>query len=823
MKNKKFKKEEYTKSVVPIKEIKDGIVITDDNRYIKILEIDPINFHLRSEREKTEIIYQFASWFKIAPVNIHFKVVSENTNLNNHILNLSEGIRKEKNRKCKELQRDYMKLICDMGLREGVTRKFYLVLEYERKGFMSDEYQNILNSLRNAEIQASAKLKACGNKVVKHDDEDLFLTELFYNLLNRNSAELLSNRVSNILNFKQAHGIEDDFDIKDILAPYTIERDTEYLLINNNTYYSFLYIPGNSYKIGVTAGWMSGLINMGKGIDVDLFFSKKNKSKQLNSIGRKIRLGKAKLKDTTDSNIDYDDALSGINAGYFLKNGLVNGNEDFYEMSTLITISASSIDELRYKVDFIKETLKSQDMGAKIAKFHMIDALKSSLPICDLNKYIQERAARNVLTYGAASTYIFTSFEMSDDNGVMLGINEQNNSLCILDLFDSEKYKNANMSILGTSGAGKTFLMQTMALRMRMKDIQTFIIAPLKGHEFKRACTSIGGEFIKLSPGSTTSINILEIRPSDNINNELIDGDYVVSNESILAKKLQDLSGFFTLVIPDMNSEEKNLLSMALAKVYADKGIDYDNDSLIVKGAINKSNPSLPVYKEMPLLGDLYNELIKSPETKRMANILSRLVSGNLYSFNNPTNVNLDNRYIVVDISEFSDELLPIGMFVALDFIYSKAKEDRTKKKAIFIDETWRLIGAKSNEFAANYVLEIFKIIRGYGGAAIAATQDINDFFALDNGYYGRGVISNSKTKIILNLEPKEAERVQDIFDLSDREVMDISRFERGHGLIITNTNNVPVEFKASPKEKDLITTDRKDLERIAREKQKRY
>lgn len=814
------KKEEYTRDMVPIKEIKDGIIITDDDRYLKILEVDPINFHLRSEDEKSEIIYQFASWFKIAPVNIHFKVVSENTNLNNHILALSDGIKKEKNVKCKELQRDYMKLICDIGLREGVMRKFYLILEYEKKGLLSSDYSNILTSLKNAEIQAVSKLKACGNKVIVHDDEDLFLTELFYNLFNRNSSELLPDRVKNIMNFKAAHGVDEEFDVKDILAPYSIEKDTEYLLVNNSMYYSFLYIPGNSYKVGVTAGWMSGLINMGKGIDVDLFFTKKNKSKQLNSIGRKIRLGKAKLKDTTDSNTDYDEALSGINAGYFLKNGLVNGNEDFYEMSTLITVSAYSIEELSYKVDFIKESLKSQDMNATIAKFHMIDAFKSALPICQLDKYIQERSARNVLTYGAASTYIFTSFEMSDDNGIMLGINEQNNSLCILDLFDSEKYKNANMSILGTSGAGKTFLMQTMALRMRMKDIQTFIIAPLKGHEFKRACTSIGGEFIKLSPGSTTSINILEIRPSDSINNELIDGDYVVNNESILAKKIQDLSGFFTLVIPDMNSEEKNLLNMALAKIYADKGITYDNDSLILNGTVNKDNPNLPVYKEMPLLGDLYNELIKSPDTKRMANILSRLVSGNLYSFNHHTNVNLNNRYIVVDISEFSDELLPIGMFVALDFIYAKAKEDRTKKKAIFIDETWRLIGAKSNEFAANYVLEIFKIIRGYGGAAIAATQDINDFFALDNGYYGRGVISNSKTKIILNLESKEAERVQDIFDLSNREVKDISRFERGHGLIITNTNNVPVEFKASPKERDLITTDRKDLERIAKERQ---
>lgn len=203
----------------------------------------------------------------------------------------------------------------------------------------------------------------------------------------------------------------------------------------------------------------------------------------------------------------------------------------------------------------------------------------------------------------------------------------------------------------------------------------------------------------------------------------------------------------------------------------------------------------------------------------RLANILDRYVHGSASSFNRPTNVDLSNKYVVIDISEFTEDLQPVGMFVALDYIYDKVKEDRTKKKAVFIDETWKLIGAKSNALAANFVLEIFKIIRGYGGAAIAATQDINDFFALDDGKYGRGIIANSKTKIILQLESKEAETVRDVFDLTETECLSISRFERGNGLIITNSNNVPVRFVASLKEEELITTDRARLEEIAKER----
>lgn len=362
-----------------------------------------------------------------------------------------------------------------------------------------------------------------------------------------------------------------------------------------------------------------------------------------------------------------------------------------------------------------------------------------------------------------------------------------------------------------------------MALRMRMRDIQTFIIAPLKGHEFKRACNSIGGEYIKISPGSVNSINVLEIRPQDKRNEALLDYDddeYSFSNsDSILAKKLESLRAFFSLIIPDMSYEEKQLVDNGLSETYRRKGITHDNDSLLDPKADQSGD--VPVYKEMPILGDLlkvFKELADD-RTRRVELILERYVNGSAASFNRQTNVNLNNKYVVVDISEFSEELQPVGMFVALDYIYDKVKEDRTKKKAVFVDEAWKLIGAKSNALAANFVLEIFKIIRGYGGSAICATQDINDFFALDGGKFGKGIISNSKTKIILQLESQEAETVRDIFELSDREMTDIIRFERGNGLVITNTNNVPIKVVASDKEKDLITTDRKRLEELANEK----
>lgn len=314
---------------------------------------------------------------------------------------------------------------------------------------------------------------------------------------------------------------------------------------------------------------------------------------------------------------------------------------------------------------------------------------------------------------------------------------------------------------------------------------------------------------ISISPASKSCINVLEIRKIDKSVEETLDGPGIERSE--LAAKIQRLHIFFALLIPDMSYEEKQLLDDALIRTYARKGITHDNASL--------SDPDNPnVYRQMPVLGDLYDVLREESDTKRLSNIINRFVHGSASTFNQQTNVNLDNKFTVLDISELSGDLLPIGMFVALDFVWDKAKANRTEEKAIFIDECWQLIGGGSgtfgigNRLAAEMVLEIFKTIRAYSGSGICATQDLNDFFSLDNGKYGKGIINNCRTKVILNLEDEEAQRVQQVLHLSEAEVMEITHFERGNGLISSNNNNITVEIKASPLERDLITTDRREL-----------
>ena len=817
---KKKRKDMTLEDYLPIDKIANGIIYTTDHRYVKILEIEPINFLLRSAREQKGIIYSFISYLKISPVKLQIKMISKKADINKHLEQAALELSRETNLHCRELQKDYIQFVKKLSSREAVSRRFFLIFEYEPFNVNRKvEEKEILAALETAAQTAKTFLYQCGNQVVTHDNEDEFTTDVLYTLLNRTlcTEKPLQDRIADVLARYMKEGRQEELDhirINEFIAPESVDfRHSNYVRING-IYHAYLLVPSDGYKQKVAPGWLSLLINAGEGIDIDFYLHKQPKDKIQQRLGQQIRINRSKIKDASDTNADFDDLDSAIRSGYFLKAGLAN-NEDFYYINLLITITASDLEELQWRIQEMKKLLISQDMDLHSCYFLQEQGFLSSLPLANLDKKLYELSKRNVLTTGAASCYPFTSYSICDDNGILFGVNKHNNSLVIADIFDSKQYKNSNICIHGCSGAGKTFTMQTMALRMRRKGIQVFIIAPLKGHEFYRACKNVGGEFIQISPASQNCINVMEIRKVDNSVNELLDGPTL--DASALASKIQRLHIFFSLLIPNMNHEEKQLLDEALIKTYARKGITHKNESLI--------DPDHPdQYKEMPILEDVYNILMESPDTKRLAHILNRLVHGSASSFNQKTNVDLTNKYTVLDISELtgSSDLLTVGMFVALDYVWDKAKENRTEEKAIFVDEVWQLIGASSNRLAAEFVLEIAKIIRAYSGAGIFATQDLNDFFALDDGKYGKGIINNCKTKIILNMEDEEAQRVKNILHLSETEVMNITHFQRGNGLISTNNNNITVEFKASTLEKELITTDRQELlEIIERQKHK--
>lgn len=815
----------FTQDFIPIKNLEHGIIEATDGRYIKILEIEPINFMLRSEEEQYEIICSFASWLKISPVHLQFKSITRKADSDKHIAMLRKEMETEESEQCKKLSEGYIRLIKDVGSREALTRRFFLIFRYEKlRRNENSDYGQICSTLLTAEQNARAYFMQCGNNILQPKDPDEATAEILYMFFNRRSCveEPFHSRVDRIVLDTMAAknkviGVDPIPHIRmaHFIAPRGIDLMHRNYIIMDGLYYSFLYIKGNGYPNKVRAGWMSSLINAGEGIDIDVFLRRENRSKTIDKVAQRIRLNRTKLKSMQDTSTDYEELAGSIQAGYFIKQGIANYNEDLFYMSVFVTVSARTYEELMWRKQQMTDMLKSMDMYVSDCSFQQEDALRTVMPFLQISPKLEKKSKRNVLTSGAASTYMFTSFEMSDDTGVLLGINRHNNSLCIVDLFDTKKNKNANLNLLGTSGAGKTFTMQLLALRMRMRGIQCYIIAPIKGHEFRRACNRIGGQFIKIAPGSPHCINIMEIRHTISPEMELIDELDYSEMDSLLAQKIQQLMIFFSLLIPDMTNEEEQMLDEALIRTYGKFGITHDNDSVYAD-----RNAVPPKMKTMPILGDLHEELQKNEMTKRIAVIVSRFVTGSAQSFNQQTNVDLSNKYIVLDLSELKGKLLPVGMMIALDYVWDKIKSDRTKKKAIMIDEIWQLIGAGSNRMAAEFCLEIFKVIRGFGGAAISATQDLSDFFGLEDGRYGRAIINNSKNKIILNLEPDEAEFVRDTLKLTKTEIRSITRFERGEALICSNNSKVPVIIKASKEEQEMITTDRAELEAILKERQ---
>ena len=821
----KLKEIQSTQMFSPIREISDGIICTKDDRFVKLMEFSPINFSLRSADEQSLIVSQFAMALRTMPDTLQFKIISRKADVTKFLDILEDHYNKEPNPRCQQLQMEQMALIDAVGKSTGINRRFFLSFEYEAPPMFKKKptFEEISYQIHQTAYNIRNALEACGNECISPDHNDDWVMSVLYSILCREKSEnvpFADHEFETLTSYLAKEDTSDrqgyTINMNNLFSPMMIDdkQSPNYIMVQgapgeDPLYYSFAYIPGDSYPRSCLAGWISMLINIGDGVDVDVFAHRENIETTSRKLSLMLRSKNVKARHADDTSSDYDELISSIDSGYYIKQGLAS-NEDFYYFGCMLTIVARSLDELQSRYIAIRQHLIKRDMSLRRCSFQMREALTMALPLAKYNPGIFGKLRRNILGSQLASIYPFVSYEMSDENGILLGT-QNNGSLVLLDNFDTNKYANANICILGSSGSGKTYLMSCMALRLREKQVQVFIIAPAKGREFLRACNAIGGEYISIAPGSGQNINIMEIRKKDERKTMEIDG-VSAPIKSILAAKIQSVETFFSLILPDMSYEEKQVLDDALVNTYASFGITSDNDSL--------EDPERPgFYKKMPVLKDLHNELEKvGDEGRRLYRVLTRYVTGSSASFSQPTNVNLDNKFVVMDMDDLTDEMKPVGMYIALDYVWDKAREDITARKAIFMDELWKLVGPSGSPEAAKFALNVFKLIRGYGGAGICATQDLNDFFSVANGEFGRGITNNSKIKVVMGTEATEIDKLADALDLTDIESQQVMGMHRGNGLLMANSNHVFVQVQASHTEHLLITTSRQDLEQYAGE-----
>ncbi len=595
--------------------------------------------------------------------------------------------------------------------------------------------------------------------------------------------------------------------ILDILSPTAIDTKSRDCIVVDGVFHAYLYITGYGYSTTVGSCWLAPLVEAGEGVNVSFSFTRQNREKILSKIAQTTMLNRSRMRDVGDTRQDYEELDSAITSGLYLKDVMNRQGEDFYYMHTLIEVVADDPDTLEQRVTAVEKLCVSVDMIARRCDYANEQGFLSTLPLVALDADIERKSRRNALTTGVAAAFPFVSYEHSDRNGIFLGLNLYNKSPVFLDPYDDYKYTNGNWWIGGNSGAGKSVTLQCLAGRLREQGKRVVCVIPKKGHEFRPNCEQLGGLYLRMSPSSRDCPNIMAIR------RKTLDAyagiqELAARDDSVLADKISRLIIWYSLQKKDLTEEDKNYLDASLVECYDRYGITFDNASVVDENG---------AFKEMPIIPDWYNVLLEKPETKHLAVVLTRYVTGSAAAMGRRNHISIDNKYIVLDTSGMPDDLILPGIYWAIDVANDIIMNAGGELSALIADELWSLVGAGSNPLAAAYVQEMVKTIRGLGGIAITSTQGMQDLFSLEGGKYGKGILDSSRIKFVMQMEEQEARLIQQILNLSEEEVRQITRFRRGEGLLCIGYNHVPVAFHVTKKEYDAITTSPTD--RQARKK----
>lgn len=595
--------------------------------------------------------------------------------------------------------------------------------------------------------------------------------------------------------------------ILDILSPTAIDTKSRDYIVVDGVFHAYLYITGYGYSTTVGSCWLAPLVEAGEGVNVSFSFTRQNREKILSKIAQTTMLNRSRMRDVGDTRQDYEELDSAITSGLYLKDVMNRQGEDFYYMHTLIEVVADDPDTLEQRVTAVEKLCVSVDMIARRCDYANEQGFLSALPLVTLDADIERKSRRNALTTGVAAAFPFVSYEHSDRNGIFLGLNLYNKSPVFLDPYDDYKYTNGNWWIGGNSGAGKSVTLQCLAGRLREQGKRVVCVIPKKGHEFRPNCEQLGGLYLRLSPSSRDCPNIMAIR------RRTLDAyagiqELAARDDSVLADKISRLIIWYSLQKKDLTEEDKNYLDASLVECYDRYGITFDNASVVDENG---------AFKEMPIIPDWYSVLLEKPETKHLAVVLTRYVTGSAAAMGRRNHISIDNKYIVLDTSGMPDDLILPGIYWAIDVANDIIMNAGGELSALIADELWSLVGAGSNPLAAAYVQEMVKTIRGLGGIAITSTQGMQDLFSLEGGKYGKGILDSSRIKFVMQMEEQEARLIQQILNLSEEEVRQITRFRRGEGLLCIGYNHVPVAFHVTKKEYDAITTSPTD--RQARKK----
>lgn len=582
-------------------------------------------------------------------------------------------------------------------------------------------------------------------------------------------------------------------DIDTIAPSYINIENPKYLEIDNLFYSSLMVV---NYYREQTDILLKTLIETNINMNISMFYEKQDSYKTIKDLTYHIGNVGVELKETNPNRQDIDIVAFAYNDAKYIRKEIQVNNEDIYFLYIYINVYAEDKKELEYFLSKIEGITQSKGMQTRRANFRQEEVFMACLPLAENPEIAKSVSKRNILTNGLIATYPFISSTIFDENGIFIGTNIYNNSLVFIDRYDTNKYKNANICIFGTSGAGKSFYTKLLILRYKLLGIRQYIIDPER--EYSKLCKQLKGIQIKIGPNSDTYINILDIRKES-----------IEEGESgYLATKIGKLIGFFNLVFGELNEEEKALIEEKLIQIYEQKQITFNDDSLYKTNKEKILGKEFKTSEDMPLLEDLYDALGKDEKTKKFKTKLIPFVKGSMKFFNHSTNIALDNDFIIADVYDLGEDNLKYGMYLFTDIFWDKIKENREEKKAIYLDEIWRLIGVTSNKEVASFIYKIFKTIRKYGGSSVAITQDISDIFSLEKGIYGKSILNNSSIKTFFALEEENIKILSEFANLSEKEKVEIKSLKRGECLMFVGESHILTKIECSDEEKEILEGD---------------
>ena len=576
---------------------------------------------------------------------------------------------------------------------------------------------------------------------------------------------------------------------EEIYPAYINLKNSKYIEIDNLYYAGLICVD---YYREQTDLILKTLIETNINMNISIFYEKQDSYKTIKELTYHIGNVGVELKESNANRQDIDIAAFTYNDAKYIRKEMQLSNEDLYFLYLYIIIYDKEQKKLEYYLNKIEGIAQSKGIQTRRANFREEEVFLATLPFMQNKEIIKEAARRNILTSGLLATYPFISSTIFDPEGVFIGTNIYNNSMVFIDRYNTKKYKNANMCIFGTSGAGKSFYTKLLILRYKLLGIKQYIIDP--DREYNNICKELDGTLIKIGPTSETYINVLEIRKES-----IEEGE-----KGYLATKISKLIGFFNLIFGELDEEEKALIEEKLIETYNKKNITF-NDETLYKKDKNKILKEFKDPKDMPILEDLYNILGEDKRTKKFKIKLIPFIEGSMKFFNNYTNIEINNELIIADIYDLGEENIQYGMYLFTEIFWDKIKENRNEKKAIYMDEIWRLIGVTSNKNVASFIYKIFKTIRKYGGSSVAITQDISDIFSLEDGTYGKSILNNSSIKSFFSLEEENIKILSEYTNISEQEKVEIKSLKRGECLMFVGDDHILTKIESSDIEKKII------------------